>query len=96
MSSGISPFWHASYVISTPSPLHASVGTPADWARMVEPILSPRAAIAYWSGPTNRTPFGVFNSNSGSSGFSDACPHPGQTASTCARTANDTINCTLA
>ena len=58
----------------TPEPDQGMVGTPAACARMVEPILSPRAAMAPAGGPRNRIPEGVSASAVGSSGFSEACP----------------------
>lgn len=43
-------------------------------ARMVDPILSPSAAMAEAGGPRKRMPVGVSSRASGSSGFSDAWP----------------------
>ena len=60
--------------MATPSPLQGMVGTPAAWARMVDPILSPRAAMAVEGGPRKRIPVGVSSRASGSSGFSEAWP----------------------
>lgn len=62
-------------------PLQGSVGTSAAWAIKEEPILSPKAAMDEACGPRNIIPFA--SNASGSSGISDACPQPGQTASTC-------------
>jgi hypothetical protein len=64
----------------TCDPLHGRVGTPAACAIREEPILSPSAAIAAEGGPRKIIPFSL--RASGSSGFSDACPQPGQTADT--------------
>jgi hypothetical protein len=64
----------------TCEPLHARVGTPAACAMSDDPILSPRAPMGPAGGPRNRIPRD--RSVSGSSGTSDACPHPGHTAVT--------------
>jgi hypothetical protein len=64
----------------TCDPLHGRVGTPAACAIREEPILSPSAAIAADGGPRKMIPFSL--SASGSSGFSEAWPQPGQTAET--------------
>jgi len=45
-----------------------------------EPTLSPNAFIDDAGGPRKTIPFAV--NASGSSGFSEACPQPGQTAET--------------
>ncbi len=60
---------------STPVPDQGMVGTPAACARMVDPILSPSAAMAAAGGPRKRMPeMPVSASAVGSSGFSDAWP----------------------
>lgn len=61
-----------------PDPLQGRVGTEAVWATMELAILSPSAHIACWGGPRKVMP--CLLSNSGSLGFSDACPHPAHTA----------------
>jgi len=88
--------WHDPKSTATPVPDHGMVGTPAACAMMVDPILSPSAAMAAAGGPRKRMPRGVSASAVGSSGFSDACPHPGHTASTLARSATWTMRGTLA
>lgn len=52
---------------------------------MVDPILSPSAAMAEAGGPRKRMPLGVSSSASGSSGFSEAWPLWG--SNSCARSA---------
>jgi hypothetical protein len=74
-SGGMSP-WQDSKSIFTPVPDHGIVGTSAACARIVDPILSPRAAMAVAPGPKNRISLGVSARALGSSGFSDACPLP--------------------
>eukprot|EP00967_Tisochrysis_lutea_P013821 scaffold15489_cov23-Tisochrysis_lutea.AAC.3 len=61
---------------------------------MVEAILSPSRNIARSVGPMNRMPFS--SSVFGSAGFSEACPHPGHTASTLLSLARRTMTETLA
>ena len=73
MLGGMTPLQEAKS-IATPLPDQGMVGTPAACARMVLPILSPRAAIAAAGGPRNFILDGVSSSAVGSSGFSDACP----------------------
>ena len=63
---------HDSKSMLTPDPDQGMVGTPAACARMVEPILSPSAAMASAGGPRNLMP--VSASAVGSSGFSEAWP----------------------
>lgn len=46
MSVGMSP-WHSSKLTATPEPDQASVGTPAAWAKMVEPIYRKRTHTVY-------------------------------------------------
>ena len=62
-----------------PEPDQGSVGMSAVCATMLEAILSPKAHIAFSGGPKNITP--CLCRSSGSFGFSEACPHPAQTAS---------------
>jgi hypothetical protein len=64
----------------TCDPLQARVGTPAAWAMRAEPTLSPKAFIDDAGGP--RKTISLLVRASGSSGFSEAWPHPGQTAET--------------
>ena len=59
-------------LMATPLPDQGMVGTFAACARMVLPILSPRAAIGAAGGPRNRMPEERVSSAVGSSGFSDA------------------------
>jgi hypothetical protein len=54
--------------MDTPLPLQGMQGTPAAWARMLDPILSPSADMAWLGGPRKRIPFS--SSADGSSGFS--------------------------
>lgn len=56
---------------TAPAPSSSSART---CARMVDPILSPSAAMAEAGGPRKRMPVGVSSSASGSSGFSLAWP----------------------
>ena len=49
-----------------------------DGLTMEDAILSPRSHMACSFGPMNMIPF--FPRTSGSLGFSEACPHPAQTA----------------
>ena len=87
---------HDAKSTATPVPDQGIVGTPAACAMMVEPILSPSAAMGAAGGPRNLIPEGVSASAVGSSGFSEAWPQPGQTASTLARSATWTMSGTLA
>lgn len=73
MSAGILPAQDSKSTL-TPAPDQGMVGTPAACARMVEPILSPRAAMAGAGGPRKRIPEGVSDNAIGSSGFSEAWP----------------------
>ena len=82
------------YLTRTSAPFHAMVGTPADWAMMVEPILSPNARMAAPEGPMNLMLFAF--SVSGSVGYSLACPHPAHTASARTACAFSTMRRTLA
>ena len=59
-------------LMATPLPDQGMVGTFAAWAKMVEPILSPRAAMGAAGGPRKRMPEGRASRAVGSSGFSDA------------------------
>mmetsp|Transcript_14116 Transcript_14116/g.35627 ORF Transcript_14116/g.35627 Transcript_14116/m.35627 type:complete len:275 (-) Transcript_14116:324-1148(-) len=77
-SSGNVPSGRSSQAI--PSPFHGIHGTPAACARIVEAILSPSACITGAVGPMKVMPISL--SVLGRAGFSLACPHPGQTAST--------------
>mmetsp|Transcript_75 Transcript_75/g.163 ORF Transcript_75/g.163 Transcript_75/m.163 type:complete len:213 (-) Transcript_75:438-1076(-) len=83
-----------SYMALTPSPFQEIQGTPAVCAMMVDPILSPSACMAGPGGPMNLMP--CFLSVFGRAGFSDACPHPAQTASTWWKRASSQISVTLA
>mmetsp|Transcript_68059 Transcript_68059/g.191850 ORF Transcript_68059/g.191850 Transcript_68059/m.191850 type:complete len:221 (+) Transcript_68059:5478-6140(+) len=78
----------------TPSPFQGMHGTPEDWARIVEAILSPRACITGAVGPRNVIP--SLSRALGSSGFSLACPQPGHTACTCWDCATSQISSTFA
>ena len=64
----------------TLEPLHGRVGTPAACAISEDPILSPNAAMGAAGGPRNTIPLAI--NASGSSGFYDAWPQPGQTVET--------------
>lgn len=67
--------WYSKII---PEPDQGNVGIFAVCATILEAILSPRANIAFSGGPMKAI---LFLSNSlGSSGFSDACPHPAHTA----------------
>mmetsp|Transcript_23599 Transcript_23599/g.57154 ORF Transcript_23599/g.57154 Transcript_23599/m.57154 type:complete len:223 (+) Transcript_23599:5435-6103(+) len=92
ISFGILPVSSRSAV--NPSPDHGMEGTSAVWARMLAAILSPSRDITRPSGPMNLIPSSL--SESGSSGFSDAWPHPGQTASTFFSVATLQMSSTLA
>ena len=52
----------------------------SDWATIVDEILSPSALIEVALGPINAMGGVHCESFSGNLGFSDACPHPAQTA----------------
>ena len=66
--------------MARPLPDQGMVGTFAACARMVLPILSPKAAMGAAGGPRNRMPDGWALKALGSSGFSDAWPLQGCTA----------------
>lgn len=61
-----------------PEPDQGNVGISAVCATIEDAILSPRAHIAFSGGPMKAML--CLCSNSGSFGFSDACPQPAQTA----------------
>mmetsp|Transcript_5828 Transcript_5828/g.15006 ORF Transcript_5828/g.15006 Transcript_5828/m.15006 type:complete len:281 (-) Transcript_5828:643-1485(-) len=90
-SSGISMvlLWNSTF-----EPLHGMVGTPAACASMLEPTLSPSAAIGPLGGP--RKAISASSSAVGRDGSSDACPQPGQTASAPTRRAVATMRRTFA
>mmetsp|Transcript_28978 Transcript_28978/g.97743 ORF Transcript_28978/g.97743 Transcript_28978/m.97743 type:complete len:236 (+) Transcript_28978:3770-4477(+) len=69
-------------------------GTLAVCARMLAAILSPSTAITEGGGPM-KAMFAAIKAR-GSFGFSEAWPHPGQTASTPASMATSTMSLTLA
>lgn len=58
---------------------HLTHGTPADCAMSVDIILSPDAYMASGPGPIHRIPDS--RHARGNAGSSEACPHPGHTAS---------------
>ena len=68
--------------------------TRAVWAKIDAAILSPKARIGPPDGPMNV--MFLFAKPSGSSGYSDAWPQPGQTASTASRSATSIISSTFA
>ena len=74
-----------------PVPDHAMVGTFADCATMVEEILSPNDRIADPGGPMKTILCFDAARDSGSLGFSEAWPHPAQTAWTPERSATSTM-----
>lgn len=61
-------------------PLQGTEGSPAVCARILAAILSPRTLMTGDVGPINLIPLAL--SEAGSSGFSEAWPQPGHTAST--------------
>ena len=61
-------------LMATPLPDQGMVGTLAACARMVLPILSPRAAMGAAGGPRKRMSEGSASRAVGSSGFSEAWP----------------------
>jgi hypothetical protein len=75
-------------------PDHGIEGTLAVCARMLAAILSPSTYMTGPVGPMNLMPLVL--RVLGSRGFSEAWPQPGQTASTCSRTAMSTMRSTLA
>jgi hypothetical protein len=85
-----------SYSATTRAPFHDMHGTPAFWAMMVLPILSPRARMGGPAGPTNAMGGSLEARALGRAGFSDACPHPAHTAWTPCRRASSTMRVTLA
>mmetsp|Transcript_33206 Transcript_33206/g.73178 ORF Transcript_33206/g.73178 Transcript_33206/m.73178 type:complete len:203 (-) Transcript_33206:475-1083(-) len=91
-SLGICPF--ASRPASMPWPDQGMEGTFAVCARMLADTLSPNAAMTDAVGPMNWIPL-LFRVD-GRRGFSEACPQPGQTASTLWATAMSTMRSTLA
>ena len=85
-----------SAVSEIPVPDQGIVGTSALCATMVLEILSPKLRIALPGGPMKTILFLLAAKLSGKRGFSDACPHPAQTACTPARSAMSTMRSTLA
>ena len=59
-----------SYLASTLAPFHAIQGTPADWAMIVLPILSPNACMGGPAGPMNLMGGVLLASEFGRDGFS--------------------------
>ena len=78
----------------TPEPDHETHGTCADWAMIVEAILSPRRNMELSVGPMKTMPSS--SHVRGSAGFSDAWPQPGHTASALCSLAIEVITLTLA
>src|ERR1700738_1138576 len=62
------------FTLSTPVPDQGIQGTLACCATIVEEILSPRDLIADPGGPMKTIFFGLAANDSGSFGFSEACP----------------------
>ena len=77
-----------------PEPDQGITFTSHDCARIFAQILSPTASIDSADGP--RKAMSWYASAAGSFGFSEACPHPGQTASAWHLRATLTIRSTLA
>ena len=94
-SGGIAPVsitTFGSHVI--PSPLQGMEDTRAVCAKIDAAILSPKARIGPPDGPMNVML--RFANPSGNSGYSDAWPQPGQTASTASRSATSIMSSTFA
>ena len=85
-----------SYSARTCPPFHSMHGTPAFCAMMVLPILSPRAYMGGPAGPMKRMGGDEAWRALGRLGFSEAWPHPAQTAWTALSHASFTMGVTLA